>query len=130
MAFAAILLLSIYTGCRPAELVDGSKNKAACQGSWDDPDDPGSEDPNCEGQDLKEGVDPNYDGPDPWEDIDDTSYSDDIGDLSELMREYKAICYKDVQVWIVQNPTHGERDLVAIEITLSHYKGANKKPKP
>jgi len=35
------------------------------------------------------------------------------------MREYKAICYEDVRPWIVQNPTHGERDLVAIEITLS-----------
>jgi hypothetical protein len=88
VTFAAILLLSIYTGCRPVELVDGSKSKLARQGSWDGLNDPGLEDPD-------------YDRLDPWEDIDDTSYNDDIGDLGLLMREYKTICYEDVRLWIV-----------------------------
>lgn len=129
MAFAAILLLSIYTGCRPAELVDGSRSKVARHGLWDDLDDPDLEDPDCEGQHLKESVDPDYDRPDPWENLDNSSYNDDIGDLGELMRAYKAICYEDVRLWIVQNPTRGERDLAAMEVTLSHHKGAHKKPK-
>jgi hypothetical protein len=57
---ATILLLSIYTGCRPVELVDGSKSKLDHQGSWDDLGDPGLEDPD-------------YNRLDPWEDIDNTS---------------------------------------------------------
>ena len=48
VVFAAILLFFIYTGCLPAELVDGSKNKNGRQASWDDPDVPSSENPNRE----------------------------------------------------------------------------------
>jgi hypothetical protein len=32
----------------------------------------------------------------------------------------------DIRLWIVQNPILGERDLLAIEITLEHHKGADK----
>jgi hypothetical protein len=146
VSFAAILLFSIYTGCRPAELVDGSKSRNGRQASWDDPDDPDSEDPDCEGQnpkqsedpdcegqDLKQSEDPDYDKPDPWESLDNGNYSDDddgLSNFSELIRSYKAICYEDVRLWIVQNPKQGERDLLAMEVTLSHHKGADKKPKP
>jgi len=131
VSFAAILLFSIYTGCRPAELVDGSKSRNGRQASWDDPDDPNSEDPDCEGQDPEQGEDPDYDKPNPWESPDNSSYDgDDLGNFSELVRLYKAICYEDVRLWIVQNPKQGERDLLAMEVTLSHHKGADKKPKP
>jgi Protein of unknown function (DUF3435) len=132
VSFAAILLFSIYTGCRPAELVDGSKSRNGRQASWDDPDDTDSEDPNFEGQDLKQSEDPDYEKPDPWESLDKGSYTidDGLGNFNELVRSYKAICYEDVRLWIVQNPKQGERDLLAMEVTLSHHKGADKKPKP
>ncbi|MCJ1360565.1 MAG: hypothetical protein MMC33_010573, partial [Icmadophila ericetorum] len=138
VAFAAILLFFIYTGYRPAELVDGSKNRNGRQASWDDPDDPDSEDPDledhsCEGQDLKQTEDPDYDKPDPREGQDHGSYNDSDNrrsDFNEIVGSYKAICYEDVRLWIVHNPKQGERDLLAMEVTLSHNKGANKKPKP
>jgi hypothetical protein len=63
VAFAAILLFSIYTGCCPVELVDGSKNRNGRQASWDDPDDPDLEDPDCD--ELKQSEDPDYDKLDP-----------------------------------------------------------------
>lgn len=131
MSFAAILLFSIYTGCRPAELVDGSKNRNGRQASWDDPDDPDTEDPNCD--DLKQSEDPDYDKLDPWDCPDNSSYNNDDdspSNFNELVRSYKAICYEDVRLWIVQNPKQGERDLLAMEVTLSHHKGADKKPRP
>ena len=130
MSFAAILLFSIYTGCRPAELVDGSKSRNGRQASWDDPDDPDLEGPDCEGQDPKQSEDPDYNKPDPWESSDNGSYNDyDLSNFNELVRSYKAICYEDVRLWIVQNPKQGERDLIAMEVTLSYHKGADKKPK-
>ena len=146
VSFAAILLFFIYTGCRPAELVDSSKSRNGCQASWDDLDDPDSEGPDCEGQDLeqsedldcegqdlKQSEDPDYDKPDPWECLDNGNYSDDNDSLSnfnKLIRLYKAICYKDVRLQIVQNSKQGEQDLLAIKVTLFYYKGADKKPKP
>jgi hypothetical protein len=129
VSLAAIILLSIYTGCRPAELVDGLKRKAASQYSWEKP-----EDSECEWQDHKGKLDdPDYDVPDPWENPNDPDYEalrDEDVNLGELMRSYKAICYEDVRLWIVQNPKQGERDLLAMEITLAHHKGADNKPKP
>jgi hypothetical protein len=135
VSFAAILLFSIYTGCRPAELVDGSKSRNGRQALWDDPDDLDSEDPDRESQDSNQSEDPDYDKPNPWESPNNGSYKDNNDDdglssFDELVRSYKAICYEDVRLWIVQNPKQGERDLLAMEVTLSHHKGADKKPKP
>lgn len=48
----------------------------------------------------------------------------------EKRRMWKALCYKDICLWIVQNPKRGERDLLAMEVCLKHHKGAYKKPKP
>jgi hypothetical protein len=82
---------------------------------------------------LKQSEDPDYDKPDPWESPDNSNYSDNNNSLSNFnkpIRLYKAICYKDVQLWIVQNPKQGEHNLLAMEVTLSHHKGADKKPKP
>jgi hypothetical protein len=36
----------------------------------------------------------------------------------EAVRRYKALCYKDICLWIIKNPKKGERDLLAIEIYL------------
>jgi len=48
----------------------------------------------------------------------------------EPTREYKALCYEDVCLWIVQNPKLGERDLLVMEVHLRYHKGVDKKPKP
>ena len=73
MALATIMLLSIYTGCRPAELVDASKGKtvlcgksfgnaSACPSNDEDSDDEDLEDSENEGSFIKskELNDPNY----------------------------------------------------------------------
>ena len=57
-------------------------------------------------------------------------YDNGLSNFDELVRSYKAICYEDVRLWIVQNPKQGKRDLLAMEVALSHHKGADKKPKP
>ena len=74
--------------------------------------------------------DPDYNQAQPWDNVDDADYYDDIGESPNAKRRYKALCYEDIRLWIVQNPTPGERDLVAMEITLKYHKGADKKPKP
>ena len=133
-SLAAIKLISIFTGCRPAELVDGSRRKVTCkylQGNQGDSDGEEQDPPG----DLD---DPNYDAPDPWDNPNDTDYNwleenatcdDDTGYLNKRKRS-KALCYEDIRLWIVQNPLHGERDLVAMEVTLAHHKGVDNKPKP
>jgi hypothetical protein len=50
--------------------------------------------------------------------------------LEEERRKCKALCYEDICLWIVQNPKLGERDVLAMEVSLRHHKGADKKPKP
>jgi hypothetical protein len=52
------------------------------------------------------------------------------GEFGEAVWKYKALCYKDICLWIVQNPKRGGRDLLAIEVSLRHYKGVDNKPKP
>ncbi|KAL9107289.1 MAG: hypothetical protein Q9187_008450, partial [Circinaria calcarea] len=99
LTLAAIMLLLIYTGCRPAELVDAAKRKATSDPAYKD-----------------DNWDSGYDSTDDVQDNDPT-YG-------------KALCYEDIRLWFVQNSSLGERDLLAMEITLAHHKGADKKPKP
>ncbi|PVH68553.1 hypothetical protein DL98DRAFT_440967, partial [Cadophora sp. DSE1049] len=42
----------------------------------------------------------------------------------------KALCYKDICLWIVQNPKRGKKDLLVIEVHLQNYKRVDNKPKP
>jgi hypothetical protein len=51
-------------------------------------------------------------------------------EFGEAIRQYKALCYEDICVWIVQNPRPGGRDLLAMEVLLRHHKGVDNKPKP
>ena len=137
LSLAAIILLSIYTGCRPAEVVDASKCKAVSQNQWDR-----LEDSDDEWQGLTGQLDdPDYNAPDPWDDpnnsdykaldtSENASYGDDEEYINKIKRSYKAICYEDIRLWIVQNPMKGERDLLAMEVTLAHHKGVDNKPKP
>jgi hypothetical protein len=46
------------------------------------------------------------------------------------MREFKALYYEDVYLWVVKDPKRGDRDLLAMEVNLRHYKGVDNKPKP
>jgi hypothetical protein len=52
------------------------------------------------------------------------------GEFEEAKRKYKALCYEDICLWIVQNPKRGERDLLAMEVHLQNHKGVDNKPKP
>ncbi|PQE19655.1 hypothetical protein CJF31_00010054 [Rutstroemia sp. NJR-2017a BVV2] len=127
LALATIMLLLIYTGCRPAELVDAGKVKSAIDRDQTYEDDNWDEE--YEGLDKTKDDDPTYENPEPWVDPK-ISDCDDRDDEEVLTREYKALCYEDIRLWIVRNPTPGERDLLGMEITLAHHKGADRKPKP
>ena len=54
----------------------------------------------------------------------------DPRELREPVREFKALCYEDICLWIVKDPKGGDRDLLAMEVNLRHHKGADNKPKP
>jgi hypothetical protein len=131
------MLFSLFTGCRPAELVDGSKRKSAQQSRpvGDDVIDAnathdGDDDDDAENLDeVDNSDDPDYDRQDPWEDPNDNEYVEDNCNPSTA-RRCKALCYEDVRLWIVKDPTPGERDVLGMEITLAHHKGADRKPKP
>lgn len=53
-----------------------------------------------------------------------------LDEFGEAIRNCKALCYKDICLWIVQNPKRGERDLLTMEVSLRHHKGVDNKPKP
>ncbi|POR34360.1 Uncharacterized protein TPAR_05437 [Tolypocladium paradoxum] len=48
----------------------------------------------------------------------------------EPVRKYKALCYEDIILWIIQDPNKAGRDVLAMEVLFRHHKGAEKKPKP
>jgi hypothetical protein len=54
----------------------------------------------------------------------------DPDEFREPVREFKALCYEDICLWVVKNPKRGDRDLLAMEVNLRHHKGADNKPKP
>jgi len=54
----------------------------------------------------------------------------ELDELGEAIRKYKALCYEDICLWIVQNPKRGKRDLLAMEVHLRNHKGVDNKPKP
>jgi hypothetical protein len=44
-------------------------------------------------------------------------------------RLFNMLCYEDVCLLVVHSPNNSERDVLAIEVKLSHHKGHNKHPK-
>jgi hypothetical protein len=52
-----------------------------------------------------------------------------LNKFREAIQKYKALCYKDICLWIVQNPKWEKRDLLAIKVHLRHHKGVDNKPK-
>ena len=63
----------------------------------------------------------------PDSDIDD---DDALSDVESTPRRCNAICYEDISLIVVRNPIHGERDMLAMEVTMAHHKGVDRKPKP
>ncbi len=45
----------------------------------------------------------------------------ELDKFGEAIRKYKALCYEDIYLWIVQNPKQGERDFLAMEVHLRHH---------
>jgi hypothetical protein len=54
-----------------------------------------------------------------WQDY----YAAELGELAEVSREYKALCYEDIILWVVRNPKKGERGVLVMEVYLRHHKG-------
>jgi hypothetical protein len=92
LSLAAIMLLLIYTGCRPAELVDAAKRKASCReqvykdDNWDS---------GYKSLDEVKDEDPVYKSLEPWANPNNTDYNNDYN-ADTLTQEYKALCYKDI----------------------------------
>ncbi|KFY88300.1 hypothetical protein V498_06839, partial [Pseudogymnoascus sp. VKM F-4517 (FW-2822)] len=96
----------IYTGCRPAELVDALKRAGEKTTSrkrphievWDAVNN--LDEDEC--VDEREGLDePNYQGRAPWDNKSDSEYDDDYFDPDTVERKYKSLCYEDIRLWIV-----------------------------
>lgn len=45
--------------------------------------------------------------------------------FGEATRAWKALCYKDLILWVVRNPQEGARDVLAMEVSLRHHKGVD-----
>ena len=103
---ATILLFAAYTSSRPAELVDAqvSEKSKKNENNW-----------KWRSED------------DPWNDSSNTDFADGVRDTR---RRSKAICYEDVCLMVLRNPDNDGRPVVAMEVTLSHHKGVDRKPKP
>ena len=54
---------------------------------------------------------------------------DKVDEFGEVIWKYKALCYKDICLWIMKNPKDGEWDVLAMKVHLQHHKGVNNKPK-
>jgi hypothetical protein len=104
------MLFKLYIGYRPTELIYIYKTR-------------GKYDPLANLD--KEGYDKDSD-----ETGDASNGASELRGFEEPQRRYKALCYEDICLWIVQNPKRGQRDLLAMEVTLRHHKGADNKPKP
>jgi hypothetical protein len=65
----------------------------------------------------------------PDSDLDDDD-DDTMIDAESACQRCKALCYEDISLLVVRNPEPGKRDVFAMEVTLSHHKGVDRKPKP
>lgn len=111
-----MMLFQAYTGCRPAELVDGTKKVGNSNLFLSNTN---SSNANSVDADL----------------IADntviTPQTNSLGINANKLpkRPHKALCYEDICLWIVKDP-NGGRDILAMEVFLRHHKGENNKPKP
>jgi Protein of unknown function (DUF3435) len=99
------LITAAYTASRPGELVDtGRKRKKKMP-------------------DRKK-----EEGYEPWDGLDDSDYNDNQGEDKE--KRCKALCYEDICLMLLRNPDRRDRDVLAMEVRMTHHKGAERKPKP
>jgi hypothetical protein len=50
--------------------------------------------------------------------------------VEEELRRVYALCYEDIRLLAVRTPDGGERDVLAMEVTMAHHKGHKRRPKP
>ena len=65
----------------------------------------------------------------PSSDDDDLEGDIDIGRVEGDTRLFDALCYEDDRLLVVHSPNNSKRDMLAMEVKLSHHKGHNKRPK-
>ncbi|PVH70113.1 hypothetical protein DL98DRAFT_620728 [Cadophora sp. DSE1049] len=53
-----------------------------------------------------------------------------ISDVETELRQFDALCYKNVRLLVVRNLVAGERDVLAIEVKLAYHKGGKRRLKP
>ncbi len=114
---AGCYLILAYTGCRPAEIVDGEKPLPTNNVCWDE----------------LFGSHATLQLRAPPEDASPGAQSKEIVRLLELETQSrgrpKALCYEDVQVMVVRLPNTGE-DVLTMSIKFTHHKGSDNRPKP
>jgi len=103
---ATFLLLSIFTGARPAELVDAIKYNAPYKYPWEDPEIPNldKEEPTSDLDNLDDEEldpmdypeDPDYNKAKSWDNINNTNYYNNIGKSPNIKRYYKALYYENI----------------------------------
>ncbi|KAH8119865.1 hypothetical protein DFH11DRAFT_1721770 [Phellopilus nigrolimitatus] len=113
---AGCYLILAYTGCRPAEVVDGEKS-IPMDGCWDEL--------------FGDQTTPSSKATSPDTPAD--QHSKEIARLLDLELQFrnrpKALCYEDVQFLVIRHPETGA-DTLTMSIKFTHHKGADNRPKP
>jgi Protein of unknown function (DUF3435) len=108
--FALVLLLLFATGCWPTELVDSKKktgdNTGSSAGADNDDEDFDADDSNDSG----------------------ASNGGQLDDVDGV-RLFDELCYEDIRLLVVRGPGKEGRDVLAMEVKMSHHKGHNRRPK-
>lgn len=98
------MIFAAYTASRPAELVDGSVRSKRQKTKL-------------------------YDLRDPWDESDNSDFDDGIS-FGGWKKRSKSLCYEDISRVLLRNSRNKTRNVLAMEVTLSHHKGSDNKPKP
>ena len=48
----------------------------------------------------------------------------------ELKERCKALCYEDIRLMLLRDPDQADISVLVMEVTLSHHKGVERRPKP
>ena len=54
----------------------------------------------------------------------------EINKFKKAIQKYKALCYKNICLWIIKNLKDKEQDVLAMKVHLQHHKDVDNKPKP
>ncbi|KAL5625695.1 hypothetical protein FOBRF1_000038 [Fusarium oxysporum] len=146
-----IMLFQAYSACRPAELVDGTKSRGHQDPLLEGPDeclqvikDESDDEDNESVFDDDQGFESDATGDTELDEERSTSIKDPNKEAgvrsqplplpedpgTETVRKHKALCYEDLTLWIVKDPTKKGRDVLAMEVYLRFHKGSDNKPKP